>query len=710
MTLLGEQLITDEVAAVSELIKNSYDADAKVVTITIQNASNPEIGEIRIVDDGSGMILDTLVKGWLEIATLSKARSPGEKPRLSPIFKRPLLGEKGLGRLSVHKLGLVTEIVSRARPTEGHPVNKEVVLKLDWTAFEDSTKYLEEIPVDVFEQDPRVFPGVDDEGQPRHGTQIIISKLKRGWTTEMLKDIYIKSQVISSPIAGARDFKVVPEFNELVLRKEELTDYAEIAKNSIYSFRGEVSAEGSLSYKYRFTHPSHPDTKRTDERTTLILDPENFPTSRTPICGPFALTMYSWELTTEDKRLVFGDAKFFRDVIEPNTGVKVYRDGFRVLPYGDEDNDWLGLDQRRTRRFALHVSRNQVIGFVDIATEDNPKLIDKSDREGLIDNDEFRDFYALVLNAFRIFENLRLEDRERIKEIEGRTIEARRERFARSMNRLQAKLSEPEFLKVPAEKRLELQELVTETRSDFETILEETEQPLLVAAGIGLSVLVPTHEVRRGLLEAIRLLKAAKTQDPGSLSAESIGSALTVLQQIDKIIGGLVKLQQKSGYDERFPPQRAIEFAETLYTNRLNRRNIDYSKDLRIGFEINGSSRQLALVIENMLDNSAYWLDRNSVGQRHIKVITDYVDGNPAIIVSDDGPGIQEDIDTITLPFITRKPKGLGLGLFIARRIAENHDAKLVLLNQGDIPGLLKGANIGIVFLQKAEAPRAKVT
>ncbi len=709
MIQLGDQLITDEVAAISELVKNSYDADAKIVEVHIENAFNPEIGKIRVIDWGNGMDLPTVEKGWLEVATVLKSRKAEEKPRLSQIFKRPILGEKGLGRLSVHKLGFVTEIVSRARSSMNKIVEKEVVLRLDWTAFEDSQKFLEEVPVYLSERTPEVFIGLDDEGKPNHGTQITVTKLKRAWTTNMLRDLYLKSQIISSPVSGTRNFKVVPDFKELSLNNEEIVDYREIAKNSIYSFQGKVSAQGELSYHYIFAHPNHPELKRVKDMKTYILDPENFPSNRTPLCGPFSLTLYSWELTSEDKRLVFGNVKFFRDIVEPNTGVKVYRDGFRVLPYGDEDNDWLGLDQRRTRRFALHVSRNQIIGFVDITSEDNPRLIDKSDREGLIDNEQYVDFYSLVLDAFKIFENLRLEDRERIKSKEGRTLEARRERFGQSMNKLRDKLNEPDFQKIPVEKRLELQEIVTETRSNFETILQETEQPLLVAAGIGLSVLIPTHEVRRGLLEAIKLLKTAKTQDPGSPAIKSVESVLTILEQIDKIIGGLVKLQQKSGYEERFPPERAIEFAETLYGNRLMRRNIEYTRDLRIHFEINGSSRQLALAIENMLDNSAYWLDRKPTGQRHIKIITDYINGYPAIIVSDDGPGIEDDIDTITLPFVTRKPKGLGLGLFIASRIAENHDSKLVLLNQDDLPGLLNGANIGIVFIQNAPIVKAKV-
>jgi len=240
MVSLGDQLITDEVAAVSELVKNSYDADAKVVEIHIENAFNPDAGKIRVVDWGNGMDLSTVEKGWLEVATILKSRSPDEKPRLSPVLKRPILGEKGLGRLSVHKLGLVTEIVSRARSSEDNIVDKEVVLKLDWTAFLDTQKYLEEIPVELSERAPKTFTGLDDENKPNHGTEITVTKLKRAWTEDMLKELYLKSQIISSPISGTRNFTVTADFKDLDLSKEELVDYEEIAENSIYSFKENV--------------------------------------------------------------------------------------------------------------------------------------------------------------------------------------------------------------------------------------------------------------------------------------------------------------------------------------------------------------------------------------------------------------------------------------------------------------------------------------
>ena len=114
MLLLGEQLITDEVAAVSELVKNAYDADATKAVVTLSHVSEKtDVGYITIRDNGHGMTLETVLSSWLELGTLSKARGPDLKPRFSESGKRVCLGEKGLGRLAVHKLGYLTELVTR---------------------------------------------------------------------------------------------------------------------------------------------------------------------------------------------------------------------------------------------------------------------------------------------------------------------------------------------------------------------------------------------------------------------------------------------------------------------------------------------------------------------------------------------------------------------------------------------------------------------
>jgi len=179
MVLLGEQLITDEVAAVSELIKNAYDADAKNVKLILTSVTDPDKGMIQIIDNGNGMSKKVIIDGWLELATTLKARTPEEKRRRSEILKRPILGEKGLGRLAVHKLGTSTEIVSRARKS-----NKEVVLKVEWEQFEDREKYLEKVPVTVTERAPEQFITSKLGENFPHGTMITVTRIRNNWNEE----------------------------------------------------------------------------------------------------------------------------------------------------------------------------------------------------------------------------------------------------------------------------------------------------------------------------------------------------------------------------------------------------------------------------------------------------------------------------------------------------------------------------------------------
>jgi hypothetical protein len=671
------------------------------VQVILKDVSTPRKGVIQIIDNGNGMTKDILLKGWLELATTLKARAPEEKQRHSPRFHRPMLGEKGLGRLAVHKLGLKTEIVSRAVGS-----SKEVVLEIDWEQFDDAEKYLENVPVRLNERPALLF--VPDRVGFHHGTMITVKNIRSAWDLEHLSELARKMQLISSPLSGMRDFGLDLRILDPISPDVKRVDYDQIARNAIYSFTGSVSDSGELSYEYEFRRPDFPELARKVKDKTAIPDPERFPEMRRPTCGPFKITILSWEGTERDKEMVFGEAGYYNEIVRPNTGAKLFRDGFRVLPYGDEDNDWLNLDRRRIERFDIHVSRNLLIGFIDITAKDNPYLVDKSDREGLIDNQQFRDFVALVIDALRVFEKLRLADRTGLKEKAGRTRSKRTEKFSESMRALQTILNDPAFKDVSYEKRKAVTELAMEAKERFEQVLEEVEQPLLVAAGIGLTVMIPTHEVRRDLKETIEHLARIEKQSKDETTLSSVRAALKLVRQTDDVVGAITRIQQKSSTEEEFSAEHPVKLVEELFSYRLERRGIAYKREARIKFRIKGSSRLITLVLLNMLDNSSYWLLRNKPGDRQVKIITDQIDWKPAIVVSDNGPGIEDDIDTITLPFVTTKPDGMGLGLYIARRIAENHNAKLKLLSASEIPGLLPGANIAIIFHDTARTTRGQ--
>jgi hypothetical protein len=148
---LGNQLIKNESIALVELVKNSFDADASYCKVIMQNVDNSKLGTITVEDDGFGMDLQIIKNSWMEPGSDNKAKIVEERI-LTPKFKRLPIGEKGIGRFGVHKLGKEIELITRKSG------NKEIVVHINWEEFE-KFKYLKDAPVSIVEREPIVFPG-----------------------------------------------------------------------------------------------------------------------------------------------------------------------------------------------------------------------------------------------------------------------------------------------------------------------------------------------------------------------------------------------------------------------------------------------------------------------------------------------------------------------------------------------------------------------
>jgi signal transduction histidine kinase len=690
MLLLGEQLITDEVAAVSELVKNAYDADATKATVSLSHVSEPEIGYIIIKDNGHGMSFETVISSWLELGTLSKARKTDLKPRLSESGKRLCLGEKGLGRLAVHKLGDITELVTRRAGT-----NLETKLTLDWAAFEQSEGFLEDIPVEWETMEPHVFV------ESAFGTQITVKRLRRQWSSEMIERVQRNILALKSPFVDLSDFDIDMVIEDKLAPTVSVPDIADLVRKATYTFVAEIDENGKIKYRYSFKRPDLAELNREKTHQKDIRNPEDFKSERKPMCGPFSVRFYSWDLSPQDKKAVFGDTAIYTEMIQPNTGVKVFRDGFRVLPYGNPDNDWLSMDMERVRRFEFHISRNQVIGAIEISSKTAPSLLDKTDREGLIDNEAFRDFRSLVKSALAEFEAERYVDRHKLKEVTGRTRDEQSDRalFSRNLVTLSSLVSNQPQLDSMV--KLEIRKLISETRDTLDSILSEKEEPLLVAASIGLTYMMPTHEVRRDLHEALKLLR--NMRDSKKATPDEVNAVVLLLRQADSVVGGIGKLMQRTAEDEEFVPERVVKNSVELMRNRFLRNGIALEVDVRDSATIRGSDRLITILLLNFLDNSFYWLLRKKPEERKVKIVVDSLQDKSILVVSDSGPGFEDDdINVLTLPFFTRKPNGMGLGLYIADRIAKMSGGQLKILGQSELPGLLPGANIGVILPKAA--------
>ncbi len=169
---IGDQLISGPAAAIIELVKNAYDADASRVEVAFYPPLAAGEGRISIGDDGHGMSLDDIRLKWMEPATSSKA-----KQRLSPKKQRPMMGSKGIGRFAAAKLGQVMSLTSTVRTEDGG--TSILIPELDWSVFSDDT-YLADVAIDYIEQ-PSDGPS---------GTIIEILHLSQDWTKSRLEQLY----------------------------------------------------------------------------------------------------------------------------------------------------------------------------------------------------------------------------------------------------------------------------------------------------------------------------------------------------------------------------------------------------------------------------------------------------------------------------------------------------------------------------------------
>jgi signal transduction histidine kinase len=693
MLLLGEQLITDEIAAVSELVKNSYDADAEEVKVTLLNPSNPDTGSIEVWDNGNGMSNETVLSSWLELGTLSKAKGKDRKCRRSEVKKRIFLGEKGLGRLAVHKLGLMTCLVTR-RMGE----NQETRLTIDWTLFEQEG-FLDQVPVKWEVTEPQVF-----KNTPK-GTSITITKLRRKWTSSMMGDLKQNILSLVSPFSKFSDFAIKVEIEDKDEPVIDVPDMPTLIKTATYAFTGEVDPKGLLTYHYRFSRPDLPDLVRDISKTIDVRSQRMHVEQRYPKCGKFSLKIFSWDAMPQDLKAVFGETTLYRLMIRPNSGVKVFRDGFRVYPYGNFEDDWLGLDARKIgTSFELRISRNQVIGAIEISSMSNNQLMDKTDREGLIDNQSYQDFRDLILGAISACEQERYDDRRKMKKALGRNNPEDTDKliFTRNLAALSKMVSEQ--TKLTGEVKLRLNNLIDDARNSLENLLSEKEQPLLVAASFGIAFLMPTHEIKRNIDESVKIIGKLQ-KNTSKEEEENLATVLSHLRQASLLTNGLASLGMKS-QNEVFPIIRAARDAVALMKNKFDRNNIKCQIEGSDKIKAIGKENLITVVLLNFLDNSFYWLLRKKIDERQIKVIAGEFGGRPTLIVSDSGPGFEDnDINIVTLPFFTRKPDGMGLGLYIADRIAKLNGGNLRLLSPDDFTGLLPGANIAI-SLQNAGGKR----
>ncbi len=371
---LGELLVGRESTALVELIKNSYDADATQVTVYGENLGKTS-GRILITDDGIGMMESTFRSGFLRIA--SRLKETGN--RRSPCYQRRFTGAKGVGRLAAQKLAWNLHLYSVPYPDVYGSNAEAVVATIDWKAI-DSGDTLDDAVVDNAITIETVH---STEGA---GTEIELTNLRSRWTaTEKTRVIH--EVTTFQPPEVLLDFPPKILKHELLFGKPMVRD---VLGNGDPGFQ--VLLEGDFDV-------GEEHWKVVSEAADWVLEIEaDSESNQVNFCvTPTKLFLkeypkadqhsFTWDSPNVDYLPSFQARVLIRDghkTGESNqkqwmtrtAGIRVYMEGFRVLPYGDAGDDWLMIDNHYSRR-----KRN--LSFLDQATIDLSDLDSEDSDFGL---------------------------------------------------------------------------------------------------------------------------------------------------------------------------------------------------------------------------------------------------------------------------------------------------------------------------------------
>lgn len=682
LVLLGDQLIRDPGIAVFELVKNAYDADSSQAKIIMSNVAEQDKGMIVVEDSGSGMDFETVTNVWLEPGTDYRAQQR-ENYQRTPVYGRFPLGEKGVGRFAAHKLGKQVKLITRKKNSP------EVVVEIDWDEF-IKHRYLEDALFRVKEQEPQFFTG------RKTGTRIEIRKLNYIWDRGMVRELARAITSICSPFDKEGDFKAElvlldhQEWLEKILTVNKILEYSLFRAHCDIMPDPKESERIKLFYRYQFvpfpamtntveprSEPKGPKDHRVEIELSSKINPDVFK----KYVGPIHIDLYIFD--REPKMLSLGvtDKQGLKDFLDASGGIRVYRGGIRVYDYGESGNDWLDLGGKRVNVPTERISNNLVVGVVSLNIEKSLGLIEKTNREGFVDNDAYRLFRVAVTEAITHIQAERNKDKKRI-------------RNAYSSKKIKEPVLEDlsELRELAEKKKIskELSPYLNRIEADFVLIRDR----FLTSASAGLSLSVVIHEVEKGVAELTEAVKEEKASPRVKKLARHLAD----------LVEGFATLIRRSGTSRE---KASSLISQSLFNTELRLKNHDIkiTTDFSQGdFEAKCSRRLTISTLMNLIDNSIWWLDNKwgDLGDKkhlYVGLSKEFSDGY-AIVVADNGPGFLDPPEYLIEPFISRKPDGMGLGLHLADQVMKAQSGRLVFPNSKDLllPKGFDGAVVALVF------------
>lgn len=681
---IGEELISNDNVAVVELVKNSYDAESPIVEITfngivkerfegkkIKKYIDKTNASIIILDEGKGMDFSTIQSAWMEPATNFKKKKENQNT------KRKFTGEKGIGRFASAKLASRLELITRQKDSE------EIIVYFNWDDFSDEDNYLENINIHWEIRQPTEIK--------ESGTILKLIGLSDDWDEEKIREMRVTLSRLLNPIVPVEDFLInvnIPSgldknLNGIIERPETLN-------KPDYYIKGHITEKGRPDEFLFFSKSIGKEEQLIfTEKDFLLKDPQ-----RQSVAGKFSFEFRVWNRDDLKKlsKEINSTVKNIKKDLDDLSGISIYRDNIRVLPYGNKNNDWVSLDIRRVNNPTLRLSNNQIVGYIAIGLEANPLLKDQSNREGIVESQALKDIREFILLILNEVEQRRYQERPREGDKNPMSKESLFETFSlHSISTLirEKAPAEKEILEAVKRKDIEIKDSVSKVQEVISRYRRLTTLGQLIDAVV--------HDGGNFLnkidLQANLIVKALKNKN-----IEEIEGLVANIQNIRKDFAQLFRRIEPFGGRRRGRPksvivEEVIKNQFMLYHTDLSRLNINYLIS-ETKHTVAIDEAELGIIFMNLIQNSIYWLE-NIESERKIVVNVSKANEELVIIFSDNGPGIKLGTENnIFEPYFSTKPDGIGLGLAIIGELVSEYNGEFMLINSD----ILDGATFKITF------------
>lgn len=740
--LIGRELITDEFVAVFELVKNSFDANAKTVKVIFEHQYDPENAKIIIWDDGYGMNINDLNNKWLFVAHSDKRDgSEGKDYRDKIQHKRIFAGAKGVGRFSCDRLGTYLNLIT----LKNEPNAKIESLNIDWTSFEqDSNK--EFIDIKVAHQ---TNPSISYENFI-HGTILEISGLRDKWDRNRILNLKTSLEKLINPIQenNVDDFSIEIIAPDEILRDQKENEIRKkvngIIKNVVFESLGLKTTQIKVSI---IENGGVIQTTLIDRGVEIYSLKEKNPYNKL-----FDITILLFVLNRAGKMN-------FKKIMGVNSveygSVFIYKNGFRIYPFGEEGDDTLQIDRRKQQGFYRFLGTRDLIGRIEINGEKSNLKETTSRDGGLIKNESWEQLYNFFydkalkrLEAYTVgiikwgdekFDKetgeliqpeLKPEDvKDKIFDIitsltRAKDVidisynsdflhiyEARQEKSAtqlvKNLTRIAEETNNPTFVQQAraVERQVsQLKQAKEEAERENEVIKKEvaaisnkvkliTSENLFLRSDVTKDV-QQLENLQHHITHTSNLISEIALQAIDAIKNNDLDLAI---KKIDKLlikneeIATLSNFVSKAKFDTKVKKINGdiIAFINEYIVNvysTINKKPIieidDYSKHYTMKFV----PLEIIIIIENLL--------RNSIDAKADKVkITWDIGEHPILIYRDNGNGISDDILKHIFDYRFSTTGGGGLGMCHIKDIVQKMNGKIIVNNK-----LKKGVEFKISF------------